>query len=309
MAKTLVILNPVSGNGAAGKRYQQVQAALGAGGLKFDEARTNARHDATSIAQQAKQSGYDNFVAVGGDGLVHEIVNGLMRATNAQPVETLGIVPIGSGNDFVKMIPLKPDWREGVARVLRGYRRWFDVGRVTADEPVHGAAHPGARYFVNGLDTGFGAQVAAHVHDVPFLTGTAMYLVGIFKTLADYSIPRVKLTLDDSKTFEQTSAMVVASNGRCFGGGFWIAPQAEIDDGLLDVIIADGLGRAGILSLLPKVMQGKHLDDPRVKFLRARRMVVESPDPLIVETDGEIPFMQAHRLEIEILPKRLRVIV
>lgn len=308
MSKTLVILNPASGNGVAGKKYVQVQAALLAGGLNFDEARTSARHDATAIAQEAKQRGYDNFIAVGGDGLVHEIVNGLLRATKGAPAETLGIIPVGSGNDFIKMIPAKPDWRDGVERVLRGYRRWFDVGRVSADNLVKGF-HEGAQFFVNGLDTGFGAQVATHVHDIPFLTGTAMYLVGILGTLSHYSIPRVKITLADGKIIEQTSAMVVASNGRCFGGGFWITPKAETDDGLLDVIIADGLGRVGILSLLPKVMQGKHLGDPRIKFLQTPRLTIESPDPLIIETDGEIPYLKSHRAEIEILPNHLRVIV
>lgn len=308
MPKTIVILNPASGNGIAGKKYEQVQAALLAGGLKFDEARTTGRHDATSIAQEAKKSGYDNFIAVGGDGLVHEIANGLLRATKGEPVETLGIIPVGSGNDFIKMIPAKPDWHDGVERVLRGYRRWFDVGQVTADHLAAGF-HEGAQFFVNGLDTGFGAQVATHVHDVPFLKGTAMYLVGILGTLSHYSIPRVKITLGDGRIIEQTSAMVVASNGKCFGGGFWITPKAETDDGLLDVIIADGLGRVGILSLLPKVMQGKHLGDRRIKFLQTPRLTIESPDPLIVETDGEIPYLEAHHVEVEILPKHLRVIV
>jgi len=100
--------------------------------------------------------------------------------------------------------------------------------------------------------------------------------------------------------------MVIASNGRCFGGGFWGHAERRGDDGLLDVLIADGLGRLGILSLLPKVMKGRHLGDKRIKFLQTRRLVVESPDPLAVETDGEIPYLHAHRLEIDVLPKRLR---
>lgn len=308
MPKTLVVLNPASGNGTAEKKYKAVQAALFAGGLGFDEARTSGRHDATTIALEAKRSGYEDMIAVGGDGLVHEIVNGLLRASEENPVETLGIIPVGSGNDFIKMIPAKPDWHDGVERVLRGFRRWFDVGKVNADHLVAGF-HEGAQYFVNGLDTGFGAQVATHVHDVPFLTGTAMYLVGILGTLSHYCIPRVKITLGDGKVIEQTSAMVVASNGRCFGGGFWITPKAEVDDGLLDVIIADGLGRAGILSLLPKVMHGQHLGDRRIKYLQTPQLTIESTDPLIVEADGELPYLTAHKVEVEILPKHLRVIV
>ncbi len=307
MAKTLVVLNPVAGNGAAGKVYQQVEAALRAGGLVFDEARTSGPRDATTIAEEAKHNGYQTIIAVGGDGLAHEVANGMLRASKGEPVETFGLIPIGSGNDFAKMIPLAPDWREGVRRVLAGRSRWFDVGRVTGGKVAPGF-HEGAQYFINGLDAGFGALVAMHVHDVPFLHGTAMYLVGILKTLANYYVPRVKIERDNGETLEQTSIMVIASNGRCFGGGFWVTPKAEVDDGLLDVIVADGLGRIGILSLLPKVMQGKHLDDKRIKFFQAKRLIVESPDPLAVETDGEIPYLHAHRLEIDVLPKRLRVI-
>lgn len=308
MPKTLVVLNPAAGNGSAGKTYQQVEAALRVGGLVFDEAITSGPRDATTIAEEAKRNGYDTIIAVGGDGLAHEVANGMLRASKGEPVETFGLIPIGSGNDFAKMIPLAPDWREGVRRVLAGKSRWFDVGRVSGGQLAAGF-HEGAQYFINGLDAGFGALVAMHAHDVPFLHGTAMYLVGILKTLANYYIPHVKIQLDSGKIIEQTSIMVIASNGRCFGGGFWIAPKAETDDGLLDVIIADGLGRIGILSLLPKVMQGKHLGDKRIKFIQTKRLVIESPDPLAVETDGEIPYLHTHRLEIDVLPKRLRVIV
>lgn len=306
MAKTLVILNPISGHGNGERLGPQIQAALREGGLEFDWVQTEAPRHAIAIAEQAKRGGYETLVAIGGDGVVHEVVNGMMRAAGGNPSGTLGVIPVGSGNDFSKMIPLQPDWQEAIRRILAGRTRWFDVGKITADKSAVGG-DSGQRYFANTFDTGFGAYVSMHAH-IPYLTGTAMYLVAIFRTLANYSVPRLRVEFPGEQVIEQKSTMTVATIGRCFGGGFWIAPNAEVDDGLLDIMIADGLGRAGILSLLPKVMKGTHVGDPRVKFFRSPRVIIESPDPLPVECDGEVPWVDAHRLEIEVLPKRLRVI-
>jgi len=306
MAKTLVILNPISGNGNGERLEPQIQAALRAGGLDFDWVRTEAPRHAIALAEQAKRGGYETLLAAGGDGMVHEVVNGMMCATGGDPGGTLGVIPIGSGNDFSKMIPLPRDWTEAVRRILAGTTRWFDVGLIRADKPAVGE-DASQRYFANTFDTGFGAYVSMHAH-IPYLTGTAMYLVAIFKTLVNYSVPRLKIEFADGNRIEQKSTMAVAANGRCFGGGFWIAPNAEVDDGLFDVMLADGLGRIGILSLLPKVMKGTHVGDRRVKFFRSSRVVIESPDPLPVECDGEVPWVDAHRLEIQVLPKRLLVI-
>lgn len=305
MAKTLMILNPISGTGRAVKYWAPIENELRHRGIAFDKVRTDAPLEAIALAEQAKRSGYELLIAVGGDGLVHELVNGIMRATNGQAAGTLAVIPVGSGNDFAKMVALKRnDWQGAIERIVAGKTRWFDVGKITADQPADDGSRE--RFFANTFDTGFGAQVSKHAH-IPILTGTAMYLVAILKTLADYSVPHLKVELPD-QVIEQKSTMTVAAIGRCFGGGFWIAPQAEVDDGLLDVMIADGLGRLGILALLPKVMQGTHVGDARVKFFRAPRLVIESSDPLAVEADGEIPWLAAHRLVIEALPSRLQVI-
>ncbi len=305
MAKTLVVLNPISGLGRAAKLERSIQTALREGGLAFDWVRTQAPRHAIALAEQAKRAGCETIIAVGGDGIIHELVNGILRASDGNADGTLGVIPVGSGNDFAKMIPLQPDWQAAAQRILAGNTRWFDVGKLTADKPAEGGG--AARYFANTFDTGFGAQVSKHSH-IPYLTGTAMYLVAILKTLADYAVPRLKIEFADHTIVEQPSTMTVAAIGRCFGGGFWIAPQAQVDDGLLDIIIAQGLGRVGILQLLPKVMQGTHIGDPRIQFFRSPRIVITSPDPLAVEVDGEVPWVDAHRLEIELLPKRLRVI-
>ncbi len=306
MAKTLVILNPISGHGAGARLEPALQAALREGGLDFDLVRTTGPRDAIALAERAKRAGCETLVAVGGDGTVNEVVNGLARAAGDGPCGRLGILPIGSGNDLSKMLTPRPGWREGIQRLLAGRPRQIDLGRIVGDVPAPGYA-AGAHCFVNAIDTGFGAQVATHAHDFPFLRGLPMYLAAVFKTLVRYTVPRVRIDLNDDP-IEQPSTMVAIANGRCVGGGFWIAPTASLDDGLLDVIVAKGLGRIGILSLLPKVMRGTHIGDPRVRFARGTRIVIDSPDPLVVEADGEIPFLAAHHLEIDILPRRLQVL-
>ncbi len=306
MPKTLVVLNPISGHGAAAKLETRIVADLRKGGIDLELVRTATAGDAIRIAEQAKQAGYETIIAVGGDGTLDEVVNGILRASAGHPSGTLGIIPVGTGNDFCKMLSLPSDWSMGVERIVAGRCRWVDVGHVVGDKPAVSDG-PKTRYFLNGLDTGFGALVATHAHDVPYLKGTALYLVAVLQTLVRYEVPHVRIGLDE-EMLEQKSTMVVAANGRCFGGGFWIAPKAEADDGLLDVIIAQGLGRFGILSLLPKVLKGTHLGDARVRFTRTAHLTVESPDPLTVETDGEIVFLGAHHLEIKVLPKHLQII-
>lgn len=315
MAKTLIILNPIAGHGNGEKVWRPIERALRAGGLAFDSARTPAPRAAVALAEDAQRSGYATLIAVGGDGTISEVANGMLRASRGETTGTLGIISVGSGNDFIKsfspqlgVVPTGKyaDWRPGVARVLAGNTRVVDVGRIVADHPAPGFDAP--HYFVNSFDTGFGANAAMHAHDFRLLQGLPMYLAAVLKTLVKYSLPRVKIIWDDAQ-LEQTSTMIAVANGRCIGGGFWVAPHTRNDDGLFGVMIAQGLGRWGILALLPKVMRGTHIYDPRVRYVQSARVVIESRDPLVIESDGEIPFIGARRVAIDLLPKRLRVLV
>jgi diacylglycerol kinase (ATP) len=315
MNKTLVIYNPVSGRGLAAKHRQEIEAGLRASGVEFDVAPTRAALHAVQLAGDAVAGGYDRVVAAGGDGLVHEVINGLLRASGEAETIPLGIIPLGSGNDFNKMTPpvcgigeTHDDWRAALVRVARGETSCFDVGRVSGDNPVPGQPHP--VYFHNGMDVGFGALVARHLRDVPgMLQGTSMYLASVIMTLAKYQVPRLRIQLDDGTQLEQPSTMTAIANGRCFGGGFWIAPNASANDERFEVMVSNGLGRVGILGLVPRVMKGTHVTHPAVRMMQAARVVIDSPDPLVVEADGEMPFLEAHHLEIQLLSGRLRLMV
>jgi diacylglycerol kinase (ATP) len=292
LSRTLVVLNPVAGRGRVRREWPRMAHALRDAGVAFDLAETKAPGEAIDIARRAA-TGYDAVVAAGGDGTVHEVANGLLRAGTDT---ALGVLPLGSGDDFAKMLP--PG--EAVARIARGEARPYDAGRITAGE---------TRYFANGMDIGFGAHAARNVRRVPRpFTGFGAYLGALAMTLVRYPKLEVRLQLDEGEAFAHTTAMTAVMNGRAFGGSFHVCPQACADDGLLDLLIAEGVGRLAILGLVPKILRGAHAGDPRLKLVRAKRVVLESAAPLLVEADGEIAFEDARRLEIEVLPGALRVL-
>lgn len=313
MSKTLVVLNPMAGHGAALKVFPQVEESLREAGMVFDIAHTRAAMHAVQLAQDAPGQGYERIIAVGGDGIVHEVVNGLLRASNEGATIAVGIIPLGTGNDFIKSIPpaLSPgqtrdDWKLAIPRITANNTALVDVGKITVDVPTPGVPHP--QYFTNGTDVGFGALVAKAIRGIP-LTGMAAYMVAVMQVLLDYGLPRIKLTLDGKEVIELNTTLTAVTNGRCFGSSFWLTPMADIMDGELNVIIAEALGRVGIVQIIPLLMKGTHLTHPAVTFKKARHVVIESASPLIMEADGEMPFRDARRMEIELLPRRLRVIV
>jgi len=212
---------------------------------------------------------------------VHEVLNGLMRAGGKA---ALGVIPLGSGDDFAKLL------KSGN----------FDVGRITSG--------PDVCYFANGMDIGFGAHGARNVRRVPgFLTGFGAYLGALALTMVRYPLLRVKIQLDDGQPFELATAMTAVMNGTTFGGSFRVCPDARPDDGLLDLLMVDAIGRLEILKLVPRILRGAHAGDPRLRLVRAKRVTIESAEPLLVEADGEIAFEASRRLEIEVLPGKLRV--
>lgn len=292
MTRRLVIVNPVAGRGRVRREWPRIAERLRAAGVEFDTAETSAPGEAERIATQAAGE-FDVVIAAGGDGTVHEVVNGLLSAGGGA---AFGLLPLGSGDDFAKMLPAG----DAVARIARGATRACDAGRITAGT---------VRYFANGMDVGFGAHASRNVRRVPRpLTGLGAYLGALALTLVRYPKLELRLQLDGGAPFAQTTAMTAVMNGRAFGGSFHVCPEARIDDGELDLLIADGVGRIEILGLVPRIMRGVHGGDPRLKLTRARRVVIESQAPLLAEADGEIAFEDVHRLEVEVLPGALRVL-
>ena len=311
MSRHLIIYNPIAGRGRVIKHWPEVEQALIEAGVEFDVVATAAPLEAVSLAEKAHTK-YSAVIAVGGDGTVHEVVNGLLRASSEGETIPLGVIPLGNGDDFAKVIPPETpiggkvfDWRVAVDKIAKGETKLFDVGRLTSSP-----SDKDPQYFMNGMDIGFGAQAALNFTTVQsFLTGMAAYLTAIMKTLIDYRIPKVSIQIDDQAPFEQSTTMTVVTNGRCFGSGFWVCPNAIVDDGLLNVMVADGIGRVQILNLIPKIMKGTHVNEPILKNFLAKRVVISADEEFVVEADGEVPYPQTTHLEVQVLEKKLRVIV
>jgi diacylglycerol kinase (ATP) len=140
------------------------------------------------------------------------------------------------------------------------------------------------------------------------LTGLGAYLGALVLTLVRYPTLEVRLQLDDGPVFPQRTALTAVMNGHTFGGSFRVCPDARADDGVLDLLIAQGVGRLEILGIVPKILRGTHTGDPRLRLVRVRRVAIESHSQLLVEADGEIAFDDARRLEVAVLPGRLRVL-
>ena len=311
----LVIYNPIAGNGRALAHWPLVEGALLEAGVHFNVVATSAPLEACELAKQAPQK-YSQIIAIGGDGTIHEIVNGLMRASGERETIPLGIVPLGNGDDFAKMIPpetpigSKPfDWNTAVRKIARGQTKLFDVGRISG-ENLRPELGSGPYYFVNSFDVGFGAQSAQDLMTIPsYFKGLSAYLAAIFKTLINFPILNLRIQLDDQAPFDQPTTITAVMNGRCLGNGFWFCPDARADDGIFDLMVSQKVGRFTILRMIPKLMRGTHVDEPIVSMYRAQRVLIESKEPIAVETDGEIPYLEARHLELEVLHKRLRVIV
>lgn len=297
MSKALVIFNPYAGRGRGAKRAESVVKALNAVDFLFDPVVSENHGHAIELAQRAAEAGRELIVAAGGDGTINEVVNGIMLAGAHGATTRLGVMPIGSGNDFAGALGIPTDMARAAEILKRGAVRRVDLGTVNG------------RYFDNNVGIGFEAQINIEAHKLTWLRGQLMYLVAVFRAMASFPIPVVQIDKDGDLRSDKRILMLSIGNNWRNGGGFKITPEAVCDDGLLDLCIVDALPRREILRLLPKAMKGDHEGEPAVEMARFTRLVVESEQPLPVHADGEILWNDAHRVEIEVFPQRLDVVV
>ena len=292
-ATAALVINPEAGRGLGRELGPAVAHYLHELGLPTRILNSTAQGDVEAKVRAALADKPGVLVVAGGDGTVHEAVNGWLKAGGGAP---LGVIPVGTGNDFAKMLAPSNDWREACWRMARGETRRVDAGRCND------------YYFANGLGVGFDAQVALEANAIRWLRGNAVYGVALAKILLlKHSRPQVTVRYDGQE-LETDITLLTVNNGRVEGGAFVMAPDAEIDDGLFDVVVAQGMGRLGILQLLPQVLKGEHMQHPKVIKFRTSKLTVESDEPLPIHADGELHYTGPTRLEIEVLPKKLEVI-
>lgn len=322
MVSMLVIVNPLAGRGFGDSARPKIRRLLAEHGLQFDLVSTSWAGEAVELARQAVLDGYETVVAAGGDGTYQEVINGMLAASQERVTGTLGVLPVGSGCDFAYSVGIPSDLEGACARLAEHHTKTIDLGKVIVDVPVQDK--PGSRYFDNTVGIGFDGVVTEECRRFKRLRGMALYLPAVLKTVfvslkpprctIEYAVDEVgpHPAADHGSQLEhhldKTVLMATICNGQREGGGFFIAPEARNDDGLLDVCLADNLPRLKILGMIPHFMKGTHVSKPSVTMLRSQHIVITSPDPLIAHADGEMLCTDAHRIECEIVPNRLRVV-
>jgi YegS/Rv2252/BmrU family lipid kinase len=299
-----VILNPAAGHGNGARALPAIQTALAQSEIPYDLVQTTGPNDATHLAQQAITEGVEVIIAAGGDGTLNEIINGLMASR--QPgvnLPAVGIFCVGRGNDFAGSVGIPAEIHAACRLIKEGPRRLIDIGRVT------GGIYPQGRYFINAVGIGFDAVGTIEVSKLPRWGGFLSFVIAIFKTIFLYNQAPLAEICYDGSTLTQRSLLISMMNGRRLGGGFFLAPSAQQDDGLIDLCIAEQMTPFQIIQLIPHFMKGTHITQPRIKMAQAHRVTIHSLDgPLPAQTDGEIISTEGWQMEVEMLPRQIEVI-
>ncbi len=257
--------------------------------------RTEATGDAERLAREAVRDGADLIVAAGGDGTLNEVVNGLSEDFGKA---RLGLIPLGTGNDFARSIGV-PDDVEGALNVLlEGTVRSLDVARATIGDTC--------RCFVNMSAGGFSGEVSEQASEAKDLWGPLAYMRGAIGALPEMKGFLTTIVLNGSETLRLEIFNIVVANGRYVASGIPAAPTAVLDDGLLDVVISPMTTLPQLAVLIPQVLLGQHLESDLLLFRRATRVEIECDPPMAFNVDGELIGEGIARFEV--LPRALRVI-
>jgi diacylglycerol kinase (ATP) len=277
-----LICNYSAGRGGVGKTLPEVTAQLDRRQLDYSIVHTDAPGHAIDLTRRALDEGSRFLVAVGGDGTIHEVVNGMIENDRAvNPDAVLGVVAAGTGSDFIKTFGLPSMAAHAVAHLDGPESFPIDIGKVTYVQDGRSVV----RYFPNIAEVGLGARVAARAARLPKMLGPTVYFFAFWIELLKHKSMAVSVDLVD-RTHEGYVDNIVVANGQFFGGGMKIAPKAAPTDGLLDVQIHSAPKKEAI-ALLPKIYKGEHLPHPNIHEAKRVRISVNGPVPLPIEADGE----------------------
>lgn len=302
-AKTMILVNPNADLGRAGRSAGDLRTLVEKHG-GADWAGSVYPGHAIKLAQQAAEAGYNLVIAVGGDGTVHEVINGLMQVPDGlRPM--LGIVPVGSGNDFAHSIGIPMNSVKALEQIYTGQPRSIDLG-------VFEIEHGKREYFNNTFGMGFDATVTIRTHRLTHIHGFMMYLVAVLQTIAlNHVAPRMQIMTDEA-TWEEQTMMLVVCNGPREGGGFLVAPQANASDGFLNYASVCRVSRLMMLRLIPEVMNGTHGRYKQVRLGQLRKLTVQSEKPLTIHADGEVICgfeTVAQNISVEIVPSAIELML
>jgi diacylglycerol kinase (ATP) len=293
MKKYIIIANPTAGRGSAELIINKAAELFQKKGVAVDFEFTQGPNDAARIAKRSLEH-YDIIVAAGGDGTVNEIIPVLLHTG-----KPLGIIPAGSGNDFIKSLSIRPDVESAVDIILQGYTRTIDAGRMNEI------------YFVNGIGIGFDAAVNHASYGISHSKkGLYLYLLALLKTLGQYRPVKLAFSLEgEAEGSKQDTFLLTIGNGTTCGGGFRLTPAAKLDDHLFDITRVEPIGILPLLWHFPKVFSGAIYKAKKyARMYRSDRISIRADIDIPVHVDGEIYRGNTRHLEISLVPNAITVI-
>jgi diacylglycerol kinase (ATP) len=302
--KVKLILNPMADLGRAWQTANDLRPIAQEFKGELTWSGTVYPTHATELAKQAAEEGCDLVIAMGGDGTIHEVVNGLMQIPeNKRPI--MGVVPIGSGNDFAYSMGITENPAHALAHALKCENiQAVDIGLIT-DENGR------TEYFDNMLGIGFDAVVTIRSHKLPIVKGFLMYFTAVIQTIVlNHDAAKMQIETE-TKKWEQDVIMLTLCNGSREGGGFMLSPNSKIDDGKMEFLSVSKVSRTTMFRLVPEFLKGTHMRFKQIQIGEFKTLKLTSDLPLYIHADGEIYTSfgsNLHKASFEVLPQALRLV-
>jgi len=300
--KVKLIVNPIADLGRAWHKASNLRPIVQEFG-GADWAGTVYPTHATELAKQAALDGYDLIISAGGDGTTHEVINGLMQVPKEQRPQ-LGIVPLGSGNDFAFAVGMNPEPEYAIRQIFTGNPKWVDVGKV---EDNRGRVE----YWDNALGIGFDAIVTIRSRRFTAFSGFLIYLLAVMQTIIlNSKAPHFEIKTEH-KSWSDQLLLFILCNGNREGGGFHVYPPARVNDGIFNYVGIPQVSRPMMLRLLPEVMRGTHLQLSLTRKGEFTEMEIHADQNLVIHTDGEIYSgfgMDVRSLKVNLIPSAIQVV-
>ncbi len=278
------IVNPYAGTGATGRKWSKIEATLNETGIEFDHVHTEGKGHAVELAREAALAGYEMVVAVGGDGTLNEVVNGLVDSGHGTHI-TMGILNTGTGCDFARFLDIPRDFQQACSRLVNPVKASADVGVVECQFEGKSIR----RCFISTASLGFDGEVAESAEKHPrIFHSVTSYLMGVIEALASYHNKDIRIQFGEHSE-EICICSIVIANAGFYASGMRIVPDADLYDGLFEVMIVGDMNKFDLMQTLPKAyLGGTHINHPKVRLEKASRISIESDERVLIQADGEL---------------------
>jgi YegS/Rv2252/BmrU family lipid kinase len=301
--KFCFIINPKSGKQRPNRLIRRLKALLERNSLPYEFQITTKPGHAIALAEKAASSGlFDRIVAVGGDGTINEVVNGMVRICMQDKdvpgnYPALGLIPAGLGNDTASGLGIPRGLNDAYTVLIQGSTRHIDIGEVNG------------RFFINGVGVGYDGAVISEMDEIRRkgkILSRWIYFKCLMHQLQQFTPPLLCLEIDNNSLPPQRYLLVLTGNGIRFGGIFNMTPKAIFDDGLLDILLVEAIPKHTFLLNIPRVIMGKHLSLKQVSYYMSKKVTIKSDNPVPCHIDGESYYN--NQFSIRLLPKALKIV-